>query len=62
MLNGLNDEQIDAVKKMGNVLLTACPGSGKTRTLTRKIAYELSMLTQSKKVIIAVTFTNRASR
>ncbi len=61
MLNGLNDEQIDAVKKMGNVLLTACPGSGKTRTLTRKIAYELSMLTQSKKVIIAVTFTNRAA-
>jgi len=61
MLKGLNDQQIEAVKKDGNVLLTACPGSGKTRTLTHKIAYELEKNTSSKKVIIAVTFTNRAA-
>jgi DNA helicase II / ATP-dependent DNA helicase PcrA len=61
MLKGLNEQQIDAIKQEGNVLLTACPGSGKTRALTYKIAYELSILPHSKKKIIAVTFTNRAA-
>lgn len=61
MLKGLNKQQIDAVRQEGNVLLTACPGSGKTRTLTHKIAYELEKINKSKKVIIAVTFTNRAA-
>ncbi|MFL0070078.1 UvrD-helicase domain-containing protein [Tenacibaculum maritimum] len=61
MLKGLNEQQIEAVKEEGNVLLTACPGSGKTRTLTYKIAYELEKLENRKKYIIAVTFTNRAA-
>ena len=61
MLKGLNEQQIDAIKQEGNVLLTACPGSGKTRALTYKIAYELSILPHTKKKIIAVTFTNRAA-
>jgi len=61
MLKGLNEQQIEAVVESGNVLLTACPGSGKTRALTYKIAYELERLTSSKKIIIAVTFTNRAA-
>lgn len=61
MLRGLNAQQIEAVKEDGNILLTACPGSGKTRTLTHKIAYELEKNADSKKVIIAVTFTNRAA-
>lgn len=61
MLKGLNKQQIEAVVEPGNVLLTACPGSGKTRALTYKIAYELERLTNSKKIIIAVTFTNRAA-
>lgn len=61
MLKGLNEQQIDAVKVPGNVLLTACPGSGKTRALTHKIAYELEKMVGSKKIIIAVTFTNRAA-
>lgn len=61
MLKGLNEQQIEAVVEQGNVLLTACPGSGKTRALTYKIAYELERLTNSKKIIIAVTFTNRAA-
>lgn len=41
MLKGLNEQQVAAVTASGNILLTACPGSGKTRTLTHKIAYEL---------------------
>lgn len=61
MLNGLSEQQKEAVIEPGNVLLTACPGSGKTRALTYKIAYELERLTGSKKKIIAVTFTNRAA-
>ncbi|MGX1024969.1 UvrD-helicase domain-containing protein [Psychroflexus sp. MBR-150] len=61
MLKGLNNQQREAVIEPGNVLLTACPGSGKTRALTYKIAYELERLSSSKKVIIAVTFTNRAA-
>lgn len=61
MLKGLNEQQRDAVVETGNVLLTACPGSGKTRALTYKIAYELERLISSKKIIIAVTFTNRAA-
>lgn len=61
MFKGLNEEQKEAVIEPNNVLLTACPGSGKTRTLTYKIAYELERLVNSKKIIIAVTFTNRAA-
>ncbi len=61
MLRGLNAEQVEAVIHEGNILLTACPGSGKTRTLTHKIAYELEKNVDSKKIIIAVTFTNRAA-
>ena len=61
MLDGLNEQQIDAVLQEGSVLLTACPGSGKTRALTYKIAHELGEIKSSKKIIIAVTFTNRAA-
>jgi len=61
MLKSLNEQQKEAVIESNNVLLTACPGSGKTRALTYKIAYELEKLRSSKKIIIAVTFTNRAA-
>ncbi len=61
MLKHLNQQQIDAVIEENNVLLTACPGSGKTRSLTHKIVYELNLLKDQKKLIIAVTFTNRAA-
>lgn len=38
--DAMNDEQADAVRQVGNVFLIACPGSGKTRTLTYKVAYD----------------------
>ncbi len=60
-LRGLSTQQIVAITTPGNILLTACPGSGKTRVLTYKIAHELEKLGETKKVIIAITFTNRAS-
>jgi superfamily I DNA/RNA helicase len=57
----LNTKQIDAIQEDDSVLLIACPGSGKTRTLTYKIAYELSKLKSKKQFIVAITYTNRAS-
>lgn len=57
----LNTEQEDAILNPESILLIACPGSGKTRTLTYKIAYELSRLESSKEFVIAITYTNNAA-
>ncbi|MFC2636170.1 UvrD-helicase domain-containing protein [Prevotella histicola] len=60
--NELNDEQKQAVKQEGNVLLTACPGSGKTRVIIHKLAYVASHFDETcKKKVAAVTFTVRAA-
>ncbi|MBX9887355.1 MAG: ATP-dependent helicase [Flavobacteriaceae bacterium] len=57
----LNDEQEIAIFEKESVFLIACPGSGKTRTLTYKIAYELSRLRSDKEFVIAITYTNNAA-
>eukprot|EP01136_Pigoraptor_vietnamica_P016826 Opistho-1_new@61195 len=57
----LNEEQETAILEENSVLLIACPGSGKTRTLTYKIAYELSRLNSTKEFVIAITYTNNAA-
>ena len=62
-LKDLNQVQLEAVKSNNkHILILAGAGSGKTRTLTYRIAY----LVQEKKVksdnILAVTFTNKAAR
>lgn len=59
--NELNEEQEAAVRMPGNVLVVACPGSGKTRALTYKIALELSNLKTNKQFVIAITYTHRAA-
>jgi len=61
ILRGLSPEQEAACRAPENVLLTACPGSGKTRTLTRRLAYQAAQKPESKKWNIAITFTNRAA-
>ncbi|RDJ00752.1 ATP-dependent DNA helicase [Rhizobium phaseoli] len=57
----LNDEQTDAVRYDGSVFLAACPGSGKTRALTYKIALELSKLESERHWVVAITYTHRAA-
>lgn len=57
----LNDEQFDAINEPNSVFLIACPGSGKTRTLTYKIAKELTVLDEKNKWIVAITYTNSAA-
>lgn len=57
----LNNEQVAAICEPNNVFLNACPGSGKTRTLTYKIAFELSSLKDPKKWVVAITYTHRAA-
>ena len=56
----LNPEQAAAVVEQSSIFLIACPGSGKTRTLTYKIAYELSRRTD-KRIVVAITYTHRAA-
>ena len=60
-LNELNEEQKEVCKSNENIILTACPGSGKTRTLTYRIAYLCLKNIPSRKLNIAITYTNRAA-
>jgi len=57
----LNPEQQTAVDCDGNVVITACPGSGKTRVLTARVIRGLSELDSGKERVVALTFTNRAA-
>lgn len=47
-LDKLNPQQKQVCIDEGNILLKACPGSGKTRTLTYKIAYLVEKYIDSK--------------
>ncbi len=61
-LASLNTEQKEAVlDREHNLLLLACAGSGKTRTITSKIAYYLENGILKPYQILAVTFTNKAA-
>src|SRR3981189_2925305 len=57
----LNADQEAAIREPGSVFLIACPGSGKTQTLTYKIAEQLSKLESDKQRVIAITYTHRAA-
>ncbi|WP_211242409.1 UvrD-helicase domain-containing protein [Cobetia crustatorum] len=57
----LNEDQSRVVKDNRNIFLVACPGSGKTKTLTYKIAYELSCSSINNRKVVAITYTHRAA-
>ena len=61
MIDSLSSEQKNACECMENMLLTACPGSGKTRTLAYKLAFLANHFYDSGYLHIAITYTNRAA-
>ena len=63
LLEGLNDRQREAaLAGDGPALVIAGPGTGKTKTLTVRLAYLLVERHVAPEALLAVTFTTRAAR
>ncbi|MDA9738913.1 DNA helicase II [Pseudomonadota bacterium] len=62
ILKNLNDQQREAVtSEQQNIMVLAGAGSGKTRVLVHKVAWQIEAQQFSPSSIMAVTFTNKAA-
>ena len=57
----LTHQQVAAIEHSGNLVITACPGSGKTTVIKEKIR-SITQSLPSYRGVIAITFTVKASR
>jgi len=62
LLDGLDEDQRAAAIADGPLLIIAGPGSGKTRTLTYRIAHQIADRGQPAGSFLAITFTRRAAQ
>jgi superfamily I DNA/RNA helicase len=62
LLDGLDPQQRAAATADGPVLIIAGPGSGKTRTLTYRIAHQITDRGVPAGNFLAITFTRRAAQ
>src|SRR5690606_33998356 len=54
----LTDEQKEAVRCEADLMLTACPGSGKTRVIISKLTRVIDELRGSPRSVACITYTN----
>ena len=56
----LTIEQKDAVRCAEDLMLTACPGSGKTRVISSKLSRAIGEVSDTPRVVACITYTNAA--
>lgn len=56
----LTDQQREASRHVGHAVITACPGSGKTRTIIAKVLSCIDELTGTPRKVACITYTNTA--
>ena len=62
LLDGLDPDQLAAAETAGPLMIIAGPGTGKTRTLTHRIAAQVTEGGQPPEACLALTFTRRAAQ